>query len=602
MNFAAIIHEPKSKMSYSYDEKTIHVRIKVAKNDAKRISIRAVDPFNWIPSKEDSDHYVFDTNTIVEIPMIKECETEYHDVWFAEVKEFVWSRIRYGFVIENKTEKYFYGSHYVVDLKNNAEEKNNIWNYYNFPYINTEDIYQAPEWVEDTVWYQIFPYSFSYDKTESSGNNHGTLRGVIKKLDYLKEVGINGIYLTPIFQAESEHKYDTRDYFKIDSGFGSNEDFAILVKEAHERGIRIMLDAVFNHCGHHHPFWQDVIKKGKESEYYDFFYIVDDTKAPNELIEINGAKFNNFKTFGYVAQMPKWNTGNPKVREYLLDAATYWIEKYHIDGWRLDVANEIPHDFWRVFRKRVKELNPDLYLLGENWDHSMPWLGGDQFDAVMNYEFMNQIWNFIGSCELGKERKKSFNAQQFKTGISELVSYYPKPVQKVMFNMLDSHDTARIMSICCGNLKTVMLAYVIQMTFAGAPSIYYGSELGLDGMEENNRRFMPWNLAKADHVLIKHIQRLIMLRKTNPCLKSTNLQWLTADNVTGTVIYKKSLNDFQIYVIIHNHDKEEDVILPDEMRNKIFQEIYREERIETTDNLKLKPYEFFILSMTRNQL
>ena len=595
MNFAAFHHEPKSRMSYACDGKTIHVRVKTAKNDAARVSVRAVDPFNWRPAKEGSREYVFAVETIREIPMVKEATTDFHDIWFASISEFVWARIRYGFVIENHTERYFFGCHYTADLSGKEEEKDNVSNYFNFPYINEEDIYKAPDWVKHTIWYQIFPYSFCADGSECTRERHGTLKGVLDRLDYLQDLGINGIYFTPIFLSPSDHKYDTTDYFRVDDTFGTNETFGQLVEEAHKRGIKIMLDAVFNHCGYEHPFWQDVLKKGKNSEYYDCFYIVDHDKAPDDLIEVDGAERCNYRTFGFTPTMPKWNTSHPVVREHLLQAAVYWAQQFHIDGWRLDVSNEVSHDFWREFRKRIKAVNPDIYILGENWDDSMPWLEGDQFDAVMNYEFMGPVWNFIGTMPVGKERKRAGNATQFQNDMNELMISYPRPLTSVMFNLLESHDTSRLMTVCENIVEAAKLAYVIQMTFAGCPSIYYGGEIGMAGAEGDNRRPMTWHISDSQRALKEHIRRLIHIRKQDPCLESVETAWHCADNDTGTVIYEKTCEGRSVYVILHNRNAVDKIELPESLRNRECTDIYREKRIVFDTELVLYPYEFYIV-------
>ena len=595
MNFAAILHEPKSRMSYACDGENLQLRIKVAKGDADRISVRAVDPYSWFPTKEDPSKYVFATEKIREFPMVKECSTEYHDVWFANIGNFPFSRIRYGFVLESGENRYFFGSHYVANLLEKEEEQNNLWNYYNFPYLNLEDIYHAPKWVEDTVWYQIFPYSFSCDGEACDPSHPGTLGGVIKKLDYIQKMGFNGIYFTPVFSSPSEHKYDTRDYYSIDSWFGTNEIFETLVTEAHKRGIRIMLDAVFNHCGAEHPFWQDVLKNGKDSKYYDCFYILDPSKRPEEKVVLDGIESVNYRTFALVPDMPKWNTDHPLVLEHLLGAAAYWVEKYHIDGWRLDVSNEVSHDFWREFRKCVKKINPELYILGENWDNSIPWLGGDQMDAVMNYEFMNPVWNFFGTQAVGKGRKQSFNAEQFQNAVSALLTDYPKPITKVMFNLLESHDTNRLMTVCENNPELAKLAYVVQMTFPGSPSVYYGGEIGLDGPEGENRKPMDWKLAEKGCSLQEHIRRLIEIRKQNSCCKSLDLFWLLADNEKDVIIYNKKYGSDSLYVLIHNGSSDETISLPEVLQNKSCFDVYTDKKVQLETSLSLKPYSFLLL-------
>lgn len=606
MQFGAVLHEPKSALSYAYDENTLHIRIKTGKGDVSKVTLQAVDPFNWSPDLDNLPAYRFETETIKKIPMKKECSTEFHDVWFCEVKGFETKRIRYAFILENKNECIFAGCHGFVNLQEREEERNNIFNYYNFPYVNEEDVYQAPGWVKDTVWYQIFPDSFyngdnstwgTCIQTGENGKYGGNLQGVIEKLDYLKDLGINGIYFTPIFTSVSSHKYDTTDYMNIDPMLGDNEVFRTLVNEAHNRGIRIMLDAVFNHCGEKHPFWQDVLKNGKNSKYYDCFYILDESKPiayETKAGEMNGnvdRERLNYRTFGFVPGMPKWRTGNPVVREYLLNVAEYWVKEYHIDGWRLDVSNEVSHDFWREFRKRIQKINSEVYILGENWDNSYSWLRGDQFHAVMNYEFMNILWNFLG---VSGECKDNYNATQFKWKLSQLQIDYPQNVTQNMFNHVDSHDTARIHTVCGENLNRTMLAYVIQMTYAGAPSIYYGSEKGAVGSENSNRICMSWEKTAIGDELTEHLKTLIRIRKNEEACRTIETNWLLTDNSTGTVLYKKTAKNKTLYILIHNSESEDIVELPDELKNQEVIDLYHRKNVRFEKSLKVKPYEFAI--------
>ena len=595
MNFAAIQHRPKSEMSYALDGETLHLRIRVAKDDATALFVQAVDPFDWGLNPQNPSEYIFLKQRIREIPMVKEASTEYHDIWFACLEHFPLSRIRYGFVIQTQNNRFFYGCHYTAELTGEEEEKNNIFNYFNYPCLNQEDVYQAPAWVEETVWYQIFPDSFSREDGSCDDTHRGTLAGITQKLDYIQSMGFNGIYFTPIFQSPSSHRYDTTDYYSIDSRLGTEADFAELVEQAHKRGIRIMLDAVFNHCGMDHPFWQDVLKNGKDSPYYSCFYILDSAKEPNADIVCDGMPTKNYKQFGFVPQMPKWNSANPIVREHLIGAAVYWIEKYHIDGWRLDVSNEVSHDFWREFRQKVKAANPQIYILGENWDNSMPWLSGDQMDAVMNYEFLHPMWAFFGMGKLENGHRRQINARQFRFAMDGVLTSYPKPVTRVQFNLLESHDTDRLMTVCQNNVDTAALAYVMQMTFPGSPSVYYGGEIGMDGMENNNRQPMDWALAQKGHPLQAHIRRLIALRKENPCCKSGEIHWLMAEPDTGDVIYEKSYGQQRMYVLLHNHASKSEICLPDALKNRPMRNACMGEIITLDERIEMEPYSYLIL-------
>lgn len=593
MNFAAVIHEPKSSYSYAYSKDKLHIRIKTSKNDVEAIELLAVDPFNWIPRNDGTGIYDFDKESVYRIKMIKEQITRDHDVWFAEINDINWKRIKYCFILENNNEKYILGSHHRLPYTKDESKLYDLFNYFNYPYINEEDIYKAPEWVSDTIWYEIFPKSFYV----SNGKNNGDLAGIIEKLDYIKDMGFNGLYLTPIFESPSDHKYDTTDYFKVDKEFGNNEILGELVKEAHNRGIKVMLDAVFNHCGFFHPYWQDVIEKGSKSKYFDCFYVLDENKplvygeVKNGVPQEAPREELNYYTFAYTQSMPKWNTSNPIAREYLLNVACYWIEKYNIDGWRLDVSNEVSHDFWRELRKRVKAIKPDIFLLGENWDNSYPWLQGDQFDSVMNYEFLIPMWSFF---RLNNSSKVKYNAEEFKYEISKLLVGYPRHLTKNLFNLLDSHDTERLLNVVDGKIDVAKLAYILLFTFPGSPCIYYGSEIGMTGGEHSNRQPMIWEKEKQNQDLYLFIKKLVDLRKNHESFKIENFQWVNIDTNTNTLMYKKESEEEILYVILNNDNTDVEIQLPEELKDTTCIDCIEEKNIILNKNIKVLPFEYKI--------
>lgn len=612
MDFSSIIHEPKSALSYAYDKETLHIRLKAAKGDVKKVELLAVDPFNWIPRNDGTLIYDFDKDSVVHIFMEKEQVTEEYDCWFAEIKNIKWMRTKYCFIVENEREKYIIGSHDRIPYTDDPGVLYNLFNYFNYPYINEEDLYKAPDWISDTIWYQIFPERFR-NGTPGDGRKvlpwgsdvmdgkdkkfGGNLQGIIEKLDYIKEMGFNGIYLNPIFEAPSSHKYDTTDYFKIDPEFGDNEIFGKLVEEAHKRGIKVMLDAVFNHCGFLHPFWQDVVKHGKESKYYDCFYILNPEKplvygelkhgipgeAPREHL--------NYRTFAYTQTMPKWNTGNPIVREYLIKVGCYWIENYHIDGWRLDVSNEVSHDFWREFRKAIKAVDPGVYLLGENWDYSYPWLQGDQFDAVMNYGYQLSVSDFFRPEKAGAPR---YTAKDFQYAIGKLLTDYPRHVTRNLFNLLESHDTERFLDVVDGNMEIAKLAYLLLFTFPGTPCVYYGSEIGMGGGEHSNRQCMIWEEDKQNKEMLHFIDKLIRLRKKYDSFKSEEIKWLAADSESNTLIYRKESASERLYILLHNNSQECILTLPDEMRGLDVEDCMMGEMITLTEKVNMSAYDYRI--------
>ncbi|OJV63134.1 MAG: hypothetical protein BGO41_10580 [Clostridiales bacterium 38-18] len=575
MNLHAIYHEAKSKYAYALDADTLNLRIRTAKGDVSSISLISGDPFNWVRTEMASEGDFTQTHSWVNtsVDMAQDYSDSLYDYWLVSIKP-DFKRTRYAFVLVSSEETVFYGAHGAVSMKKHPEIVSSLNDYFNFPYLNHEDIFTAPTWVKDTVWYQIFPERFangdqSLDKpsvlpwgSEKLVTNEmhfgGDLKGIIEHLDYIAELGATGIYFTPIFEAPTTHKYDTIDYFKIDPEFGTNADFKRLVEEAHKRGIRVMLDAVFNHCGFKHPYFQDVVQKGYASEYAECFHL----KAEPVLnFELNKEGFPapkkplkagdlNYETFAFTPNMPKWRATNPKAQEFLISVAEYWIREFDIDGWRLDVSNEVSHAFWRTFKERVRALKPDVFILGENWDDATPWLRGDQFDSVMNYEFTYPVWHLL-SCE---PQYSDYDAFAYKDAMSRLIVSYPPNVGENLFNLLDSHDTSRIHTLLDEDVRRVKLAFLLQMTFGGTPSVYYGSEVGLFGVHDGNRQCMIWDEAEQNLDLKAHVKQLIALRKAHPEFKSMTVQWDEARMTSDLLIFDKVEGTSRTKVLVNLSD------------------------------------------------
>ncbi len=540
---SSLTHSAKSADSYAYDKDTLHIRLRSAKGEVERVSLWIGDPYDWAEGGLDGGNLGgSDAHGWVggnEVEMVLEGTTEYHDHWFAAFKP-PKRRSRYGFILYGKEgEKILFGERKCADLSDAQvaeSELSNLSNFYCFPYINPKDVLQTPNWVPETIWYQIFPERFANGRPDISPSNvmpwgstpvsdnfmGGDLWGVLDKLDYLQELGVNGLYFCPVFTANANHKYDTVDYYNVDPHFGGNEAFKALVKEAHKRGMKVMLDAVFNHIGHQSPLWLDVVEKGQDSKYADWFWIHEFPVYPDTPKDQWDFWNLNYETFANVVEMPKLNTENPECRAYLLDVAKHWVEEFDIDGWRLDVANEVDHAFWRDFRQVVKGIKPDCYILGEIWHEGMPWLRGDQYDSLMNYPLTQAVTDYFA---LGTTDK-----QAFMDGVSQSYLSYPRNVNEAMFNLLDSHDTTRIISLCEGNKAKAKLAYLFMFTQVGAPCIYYGGEIGLDGRrgmgQEGNRKCMPWGLSEQDLDFKAFIQSMIELRKSHPEFNQASIEWI----------------------------------------------------------------------------
>lgn len=533
MEVIGLHHEPKSRFAYAVDDKTLSITLRTTQEKVSKVEMIWGDPFDWAHSETTGAWHWRSGHSHLSA-LERTFEDDLYEYWTIRIQP-EWKRVRYAFLLESR---WLYTARGLYDLEQLPDKRYALSDYFNFPYINQEDIHRGPDWVQDTVWYQIFPERFcngdpsidldgtlpwnAHQVVTNKMRFGGDLEGVRSKLAYLKDLGITGIYFTPIFEASSTHKYDTIDYFKIDPAFGTNETFRSLVQEAHQLGIKIMLDGVFNHCGYWHPFFQDVVLKGRQSQYWDWFHMLDSDEG------------FSYETFAFTKSMPKWRTGNKACEAYLLSVGEYWIEHFDIDGWRLDVSNEVSHDFWRKFRQRIKALKPACFLLGENWDDAGPWLQGDQFDGVMNYEWTTPIWRLLAD---EKHEVVPLDSEGFRHQMSRLLALTPEPIFKQMFNLLDSHDTSRLMTLLGNDLSKVKLAYWIQMTFGGSPSIYYGSEFALKGEGDGNRVCVPWDTAKTDACLFDYLKDLIAIRHSEPLMRSVKVRFLKGDS--RLVVYEK---------------------------------------------------------------
>lgn len=506
MELTAIYHRPESEYAYLYKEGQVHIRIRTKKDDVEKIVLHYGDPFIFL---EDSYEDVKE--------MVKVTSDALFDYWRVAVSV-DFGRLQYLFELRDKEgQSVLYGDKGFTD--NSPENLASEGNGFKLPYIHEIDGCQVPDWVSKTVWYQIFPERFANGDAELSPEGAldwdssirpkstdffgGDLQGIIDHLDYLQDLGITGLYLCPIFESPSNHKYNTTDYFEIDQHFGDKETFRQLVDQAHLRGMKVMLDAVFNHMGDQSAQWQDVLKHGEKSEYKDWFHIQEFPVTNDKLMN---PKELPYHTFAFASYMPKLNTANPEVKDYLLRVAIYWVEHFDIDAWRLDVANEVDHQFWRDFRKSVLAKKPDLYILGEVWHTSQPWLNGDEFHAVMNYPLSDSIKDYF----LSRSKKTS----QFIAEINCQSMYYKQQISEVMFNLLDSHDTERILTTAQGDIQLVKSALAFLFLQRGTPCIYYGTELELGGgMDPDCRRVMPWDRVSGDNVMLNFMKNLIQLRK-----------------------------------------------------------------------------------------
>lgn len=536
MNKSAVLHIPLSQYAYAQDEHTLMIRLRTEKGDIKRCTLYygdRVDPVEPIAVKE--------------LPMQKAATDDLFDYYETAVKD-IYTRVCYYFLLDDGVEKlYYYERNFCEQMVCGRTE------YFQFPYIRREDIIAIPDWAEDIVMYHIFPDSFASGKRALCGTpgrvelsdgsvseSHlgGTLCGVMENLDYIKELGVNCIYLNPVFTANSYHKYDTADYFGIDPCLGTKEDLKELVRQCHENGIRVILDGVFNHCGPDFFAFRDVLKKGKASEYYDWFY-----HMPEPIVYADPP---SYEAFAYVKEMPKLNTGNPKVAEYLCEVGTYWIREADIDGWRLDVANEINHDFWRKFRREVRRVKPDAFLIGEIWEDAGCWLMGDQFDSTMNYTFSYLCKDFFA--------KGTMNVTEFDAQIQRMIMRYPGRVALAQMNFLDSHDVPRFLSYCGGDRRKMELAFFYLFMGVGVPSVFYGDECFLEGTAEcDYRQAMPWDGGES---CAGKFREWIALRAEHGALRRGSYRSVYCDDAAGCYGFLRECEEESVFILLHNGEGE----------------------------------------------
>ena len=530
MQKIGIYHRPESEDVQLRTADTVKLRLRTARDDMTAVTLIYDDPY-----------LLNETHPGQQAPLVKVGHDDLFDYWEVTVQQ-VTKRLAYAFVlVDSDGTTALYGDQRFYDQV--AAVQYDGGKFFKLPYFHVVDTNQAPAWVKETVWYQIFPERFangdvtndptgtlSWDTALSPQVDSfygGDLAGIIAHLDYLADLGINGLYLTPIFKAPSNHKYDTVNYLAVDDMFGDEVALRTLVTAAHERGMRIMLDAVFNHIGDQSAIWQDVVINGRASKYADWFHINDFPVGTADITEAEFMANRPYDTFAFTPHMPKWDTSIPAVQDYLINVGRYWLENFDIDAWRLDVANEVDHQFWRRFKTAMRAIKPDVYILGEVWHTAQPWLDGTQFDGVMNYAFMQHIKDFFLTRQMAPA--------ELANHLMHELMLYDDDTNQMMFNLLDSHDTARIKTIANNNESVVQQLLAFMMMQPGTPDIYYGTEVGMVGGDDpDNRRPMDWQLVTADNAMLRFTKQLIHVRREWAAVLAAGTYQFetTADSIT----------------------------------------------------------------------
>lgn len=541
MNKYAIYHVTEAPYSYAKNSDTLTLRVRTARGDIKECVVYYKDKY-----LEDKPYEEAEMNLAA--------ATELFDYFQVDVSIF---RNRYQYYF--KLTDYEDNISFLTERGVKGDDK--LIYPYIYPYIAGEDVYEEVKWMQEAVAYQIFPERFcNGDKSINPDNimkwgdeenltyysrYGGDIKGISNKIDYLKELGVNLIYLTPVFKSNTSHKYNTEDYYNIDPQFGTVENMKELVNKCHENNIKIVLDAVFNHSGEDFFAFKDVIKNQEHSKYKDWYFI-DSYPVSREN--------ENYYTFGNRHfNMPKFNTNNKEVQNYLLNVGEYWIKEIGIDGWRLDVCDEIGHEFWRAFKKRIKSVKKDAVIVGEIMHEANSFLKGDQLDSIMNYPFKNAVTDFFA--------KKEISSEDFSDilGINRML--YMDSVTKQMWNLIDSHDTKRFLTECNMDIDSMKLAVGFQFTYVGMPYIYYGDEIGMSGGDDpDNRRCMVWDKEKQNLDLLEYYKKMINIRKENKELVYGDYKELICkDNI---IVFERNYYNKTILVVINNNESKKQVTLP----------------------------------------
>ena len=530
MNLAAIRFRNTEDHIYPRGRNELTVSLSTARGDMDSVTLV------WWPRYETE-------RSSCRIPVKRELRDAYLDHYRAVIQtDGISAYMRYALLFQSGGETVRLG-------KNGFSAPDDGDNFFEFLWPNPTDAYRAPDWASEQVYYQIFPERFRNGEASNDppgaqrwgapptreNFQGGDLRGIIEKLGYIRDLGATCLYLTPIFKAPSNHKYDTVDYFDIDPAFGTKDDLAELVRTAHKLGLRVLLDGVFNHCGYYWPPFQDVVRNGESSGYASWFF--------PQSFPVN-EKLENYDCVGHYKWMPKINLADAGARDYFITVGKYWIRNFHIDGWRLDVADEAPTQFWEHFSDAIKKENPEALLLGETWADAHRLLAPDRLDSAMNYLFRDAAAAWLA--------KDALSASEFGCRLNRALALYPNETNLRMYNLLDSHDTARFLYEAGGDKARLRLAAALQMTFPGSPAIFYGDEIGLSGPNDPGCRMaMQWDAEQQDRRLLRWYRQLIQLRLASDSLTDGDFHTVLADDAANVYAFSRAVPGEQTLVVLH---------------------------------------------------
>lgn len=474
MNLHALYHNPQSEYAFPVSRDKAVIRFRAAVGDLKKVEIAVKLKYSEKP--------------ICTMPMKKRFSDSLFDYYEIEIDTSRGRRVYYFIATDLSGNTVYYIETGAIAPKDLADS---YFPHFQIPFVSDSDILSVPDKFRNATVYQIFPDRFYTVKPKLDWKKRpagmdvfgGELYGAAEKLDYIRALGMNTVYITPINPSHTSHHYDVEDYYHVSDELGGDAAFKAFVEKAHSLGINVILDGVFNHCSALHPMFRDVAEKGRASEFYDWFLI--DGDKPD-------FKKCNYQTFAWnVAYMPKFNCDNPKVAEFVADVSVHWIKSFGVDAWRLDVGDDVAPALWRHVRAAVKAADPNAIMIGENWMNPRATLGGDVFDGVMNYGFARAVRDWLAFRKVD-----AFGAAE------RLVRNYLRtnsPSAKMMMNLIGSHDTHRFFSLCGENLFNHTAALCVMFFYDGMPTVYYGDELPMSGdADPDCRRGFDWSRTGGD--------------------------------------------------------------------------------------------------------
>lgn len=545
MEYAAIRHFADRNYCYAVGKGRFLIRLETKRGDMAGVRLHVQE--KYIPVS------YLDTRQTYQMTLA--CTDRYRDYYEAVISIDVVC-LRYFFELEDTSGQVsYYGEHGFYD-----ECIEDIERMFDCPQtLREEERFLLPGWAKNKIIYQIFPSRFATDKKvpdevwyqapiDLDADLQGSLRGIINRLDYLQDLGVDVLYMTPIFRSGSSHKYNIDDYYAIDPSFGTLEDLKELVRKAHSRGMYVILDGVFNHTSVNFFAFRDLQEKKEQSKYLDWYYVRE--------FPLTGewGKRPSYKTFSYVGGMPKLNLHNKEAADFAIDVAKYWMRECDIDGWRLDVGDEIHHGFWKRFRQEIKSVKPEALIVGEVWHYAGDFLEGDEWDSVMNYPFCNAVRDLAA--------KGTLTPSGFLWELGFLKGHLNRELEGYLWNFLDTHDTARFRNTAGNDPRKQRLAAALQLLLPGMPMIYYGDEVGMNGVSDTDcRRGMLWDEARQEQDMLAWYRKLTGLRHKIPVLTEGVLVMQYAKDDEGLIVMVRQLDDRRITLLFHT--KEERISIPE---------------------------------------